>query len=411
LAGDGRLRVRWDDGEERAFHLCWLRDNCRCERCCSSSGQKVNRTVDDHTASAVNLISAEVEADALRLRWSDHDQNAAPVEYDSHWLRKFAYSTPVIEDETAARQARFAMAPRDLSKGDLQQLPQVTLERISSGDEGVFEWMSKMNESGFCMVRNCGTEDGTVERVANLIGPVSHTIYGDTFDVKATPKPINIAYTDSALEPHMDLAYFESPPGVQMLHCIRFDSGVRGGDSTLIDGHAVAEEFQQRHPEAFRTLSQIPATFQKDHMDRAHPIKMFYQRPHITTNYLDQVTAVYWSPPFEGPLRVKEEFVEPYYKAYNAFRAMLLSDEMWDKYGCVFRLAPGDLLVFNNRRMLHGRNAFTSEAGTRHLQGCYLDVDTYLNKYRVLADRYDPQAADACLAAPGESRFGTSSHR
>lgn len=32
-----------------------------------------------------------------------------------------------------------------------------------------------------------------------------------------------------------------------------------------------------------------------------------------------QIVALHWSPPFEGPLRVPEEDVEPYYDAYVAF--------------------------------------------------------------------------------------------
>jgi len=39
-----------------------------------------------------------------------------------------------------------------------------------------------------------------------------------------------------------------------------------------------------------------------------------------------------------------------------------------------FRLGKGDLWVFNNLRMLHGRTEFTP-TGNRHLQGCYVDLD------------------------------------
>ena len=35
-------------------------------------------------------------------------------------------------------------------------------------------------------------------------------------------EPINIAYSGVKLIPHMDLVYYESPPGLQLLHCLRF---------------------------------------------------------------------------------------------------------------------------------------------------------------------------------------------
>ena len=41
------------------------------------------------------------------------------------------------------------------------------------------------------------------------------------FDVVAKEDPVNIAYSPVQLHFHMDLVYYESPPGLQMLHCIR----------------------------------------------------------------------------------------------------------------------------------------------------------------------------------------------
>ena len=46
---------------------------------------------------------------------------------------------------------------------------------------------------------------------------------------------VNLAYTTEELLPHMDLTYYESPPGIQFLHALRFDDGVKGGDSTFVD--------------------------------------------------------------------------------------------------------------------------------------------------------------------------------
>jgi hypothetical protein len=55
------------------------------------------------------------------------------------------------------------------------------------------------------------------------------------------------------------------------------------------------------------------------------------------------------------------------------------ADRMYD-----FRLRPGDTLVFNNRRMLHGRTAFISSSPTsnRFLHGCYLNIDEFASRYR-----------------------------
>ena len=44
---------------------------------------------------------------------------------------------------------------------------------------------------------------------------------------------------------------------------------------------------------------------------------------------------------------------------------------------------PGDLVGFDNRRVLHGRDAFAS-LGLRHLCGCYVDHDDIYSRLRVL---------------------------
>ena len=48
-----------------------------------------------------------------------------------------------------------------------------------------------------------------------------------------------------------------------------------------------------------------------------------------------------------------------------------------------FRLTAGDILCFDNRRVLHGRDAFTG-SGKRHLQGIYIDRDEIMSRGRAL---------------------------
>eukprot|EP00057_Strongylocentrotus_purpuratus_P018327 XP_011672801.1 PREDICTED: gamma-butyrobetaine dioxygenase [Strongylocentrotus purpuratus] len=122
-----------------------------------------------------------------------------------------------------------------------------------------------------------------------MIGPVTETLYGHTFDVQTEDKPINVAYSSVGLGFHVDLAYYESPPGLQLLHCLQFDDMVLGGESIFLDGFCIAEEFREKFPHHFETLTRVPATFQKFHFERANPAAYIYQRPHINVNRTGQV--------------------------------------------------------------------------------------------------------------------------
>ena len=189
-------------------------------------------------------------------------------------------------------------------------------------------------------------EEHRVAEVAELIGPLQPQIYGDTFDVRSEPRPINLAYTGEAIGPHMDLCYYESPPGLQLLHCMRFDDAVAGGESVLIDGFAVGERLRRDDPAAFETLARVPATFVKDHAQRENPVLMSYQRPHLALDGR-RLVGVFWSPPFEGPLRVAPADVGPYYDLPRARRRHRR------RAGGAPPAEPRRDLVFNNRRMLH----------------------------------------------------------
>lgn len=54
------------------------------------------------------------------------------------------------------------------------------------------------------------------------------------------------------------------------------------------------------------------------------------------------------------------------------------------------KLAPGDVISFNNSRVLHGRSAFTvTGQGSRFLSAIYLDWDMMYSRMRVLAKKFN----------------------
>ncbi len=64
-----------------------------------------------------------------------------------------------------------------------------------------------------------------------------------------------------------------------------------------------------------------------------------------------------------------------------------------DRFKFTTPFPAGDLVAFDNRRILHGRDAFES-GGRRHLRGMYIDQDEVRSTARVVSRR---------LAAAAES--------
>ena len=50
---------------------------------------------------------------------------------------------------------------------------------------------------------------------------------------------------------------------------------------------------------------------------------MSYQRPHISLGPGGELVGVFWSPPFEGPLRAPREEIGAYYAAYAALHGAI----------------------------------------------------------------------------------------
>jgi hypothetical protein len=54
-------------------------------------------------------------------------------------------------------------------------------------------------------------------------------------------------------------------------------------------------------------------------------------------------------------------------------------------------MQEGECVIFNNRRVLHGRKAFDAEGGERWLKGAYVDTDVLMSRWRVLNEKYKAQ--------------------
>ena len=372
-SGGGSVTIRWSHPDRpeleasSSFHAGWLRRNCRCEACREPSSGQIRTPpwtlLPQYTVTRAELLRGE---DLLSLSWGEEERHRGVVPCGV--LRDFSYDPPLV---------RFDLRPPPLKP----PAPELDYSAVANSRKGVHRWLSLLAERGLVVLRGVPVDPGSVEKVASLVAVPQHLIYGKTFDVYAMEKAINAAYSNIELPLHGDLLYYESPPGLQLLHCIKFDSCVTGGESRFLDAFHATYGFRAAFPKHFSTLATTPATFQKVHYERDHPVHMIYQRPHIQVNHRGEVIAVHWSPPFEGPLRVHPNLVEPYYQAYHKFAQWLQESED------VIELCmqPGDLLSFNNRRVLHARREFQLNGGQRHLQGAYVNIDEFKSKYTYLS--------------------------
>jgi gamma-butyrobetaine dioxygenase len=202
------------------------------------------------------------------------------------------------------------------------------------------------------------------------------------FDVRSVAQPENLAYSDLGLGLHTDNPYREPVPGFQALHVLI--ASPDGGESLFGDGFAIAEHLRGAYPDDFAILTRTAVPF----LYRSRDAELYAERPLIQLTCGGDVSAVHYNSRSIAPLRLAPRDAAPFYGAYRRFAALLRDRQFQLQIG----LGDGDLAVFDNQRILHGRSAFSSARHPRHLRGCYLTRDSVYSEAALLRREF-PQAS------------------
>ncbi|KAI2513838.1 taurine catabolism dioxygenase [Fragilaria crotonensis] len=406
---------------EFAVDACWLWSN-DAKWIHPTSGQRL-RSPAEYPGSkirSVRVISADAESvrpppgschstgGVYNSKQDDESSLVLEIEWDDSGEPSYYFLSWILN--WIGPQFCSKVTPRDALRRK-QTLVQLDYEAIRQDEKVRLDLYSAVFRHGAALVKNCPAPDSSDDddqcpsaiMGRLLAGSLSHgVLYGDVFHVQAVSRAHNLAYTTIRLPPHQDLAYYESPPGLQLLHCVE-QRGVVGGESILVDGLAAAQALREMAPELFEILTSTNATFCK----QREGADMVSFCPHIQlSSESHEIIGINWSPPFEGPLRHVGS-CEDFYKAYAAFACLVDKNAPDNHYALSPQLTKalkeyalehtydtllleGDMLVFNNRRMLHGRKSFelSSDEGVRHLIGTYTNMDETLNQYRLLMRKF-----------------------
>ena len=359
------LKVLWSDGEESKFNYMWLRDNCSTAHDKDSRHRMFNIL---DVSPEINPKNFNVNKDGnLEIEWSEDNHKSL---YESKWLRDNCYTL---------KNNKKYMSPYELWDCSLEKNLQTVIishKEIMETDKGLIKWLELLHHKGIAIIKNAPTSEKSALPVLNKISHTRETFFKTPFEVINIPKPNNSAYTAHALRNHMDLPWFENPPGYQFLHCLI--NSAKGGDSSAVDAFAVADYLRKNEKDVFDILVNTPLKFRdKDYTQEA--IRSVYGTAISLTKDGDY-NDVRYSIATLDILDCHPDLMEKVYKAHHRF-GNLLHDK---KFQINFRLQPGDIFCFNNRRLLHGRTEFDPNSGNRHLQGYYMDRDEIIGRLNYL---------------------------
>ncbi|HEY6482257.1 MAG TPA: TauD/TfdA family dioxygenase [Steroidobacteraceae bacterium] len=367
ITAKNELSIELPGGRQFTIHPLWLRERCQDAKSIDpASGQRWQDPSDLDPGMGLTSV-IEVEPGRFRIGFTDgHEADFLAGE--------------ILQEAALPAGDHDCPAPR-LWDANLHDLPRMPWN-AHAPDAVRAAWLTRFLELGFIIFTGVPCESQTVLTVAASFGFTRDTNFGAFFDVRSVPNANDLAYTSVALDPHTDNPYRSPVPGIQLLHCLINETS--GGLSTLVDGFAAAETLREQVPDAFKLLARTPVRFRF----RDARTELVASAQPIELDPMGRLQAVNFSPRLDFvPLAPPDE-LSAYYRARREFDRRLRSPQ----FEIRFRLNAGDLLMMDNRRLLHGRTGFDPAQGLRHLQGCYIDIDAPRSEFRVLRRR---------LASPG----------
>lgn len=362
LQSDG-IAVEWDDKRVSHYHFLWLRDNCPCPQCIHpGTREQIFEIID--VPEDLRAETAELNGDELLVRWQDGHESA----YGTGWLRAHSY------DSDSRQERQQTLRTANVWKTDLA-IPTFDYKAVMSEDQALLQWLLAVRDTGLTLMTGMPTTEDIMEQVAHRISFIRESNFGTLFEVRTKVEAVNSnAYTSLQLPAHTDLPTRELQPGLQFLHCLVNDA--TGGESTFVDGFAIAKAVREQSPEDFKLLTEVPVSFR----NKAPQSDYRSYAPIIGLDARGEISEIRLANWLRAPFDVASADMPAFYRAYRRFFALTRDPAFIVSH----RLAAGEMWCFDNRRTMHARNAFDQTSGMRHLRGCYMDRDELLSRILVL---------------------------
>ncbi|GIZ37378.1 hypothetical protein CKM354_000082600 [Cercospora kikuchii] len=362
----GELKIH-DEIENRSIRIPgqWLRDNCACSQCRNT----------DTAQRQINVLKGDINTTISNVHLQDSQNGQVTVTFsDGH---QSAYSAQALLNRRSkdVTRGRTGVVPIKLWTAEIASARPAVQYTDVKDSTGMSELLQNIRTFGFCVVENMPATPEATESLLNSIGPIRNTHYGGFYDFTSDLTMKDTAYTSEFLEPHTDNTYFTEPAGIQALHMLSHTQG-SGGESSLTDGFNAATQLFVEDREAYLTLSEVGVYAHASGNEGIliQPSQAFPVLNHDSEEgFLNQIR---WNNADRAGIAADFDVVEKWYAAAEKFDRLLSdkSNQYW------FQLKPGQTLLFDNWRVLHGRNEFT---GKRRMCGGYISRDDFISKYRV----------------------------
>lgn len=357
VAADG-VTITNDTLTSQLLTWRWLRDHSEDPISFNhdTRQRRINALGDAPERARGAAITDGPDGDVLELTWSDQP--------DSTWIT-MATLERLIDPQPAAIAVPW-------SGPDAVSLTNQPVTDVLDDDDALATWLRDLATWGVARLSDFDGTHAQADALTNRIGYARTTIFGSLWDLASDiDAHDDTAYTQSFLAPHTDGTYSHDAPGLQMFCCS--DRTGTGGESIIVDGRAIADDLQRSHPEHFELLTSVnvPAHYIEP------GVELRASRPALRLDAQGQFEQISLNNYDRSPMLLPGDEMAHFYEAYGTLQRMADDPSRW----LSIRLEAGDVLINDNWRVLHGRQAYTGE---RRFVGCYLNHEDFESRCRTL---------------------------
>lgn len=366
---DGFVEITWQDDHHSRYPDIWLLEACNCKVCGDTLTAVRHARLTDKPLHP-RPESCSCDDHALQVNWGGSHESS----YDLTWLRSMC----LCAESRRERKFRPGLWGGEMA----QDLPYMKYADVKTSTESQLALLESILYRGFAILQAVPAGREHTEEIASLVGKLRMTNY-EIYELEPKPNPEIAADMALALAPHTDEPYRIDPPGITFFHVI--EQSDNGGASTLIDSFRLVDVFKRQNPEGFELLTRISARFHRNLIEG----RMFeYQHPIIQLDSDGDVTSLRLLDRGMAPVDCDLDQVVPFYRALRELLHLSYAGE-----GMIeFKLEAGEMLVFNNQRLMHGRTAFDASKSKRHIRSCSVDLDEFYSRLRIIyRERNDPR--------------------
>ncbi|XP_076033723.1 trimethyllysine hydroxylase [Oratosquilla oratoria] len=343
------------------FPYVWLRDHCYCERCYNS---KTFQKMHDIYDIALNIQPLKVTAgeDELTITWDDG--HISTYDYKFLWQNNFEGR------QYSQKSKKELWTGTTFPSADQTTVP---LGDIVGQGKGLKKLVNSIIKFGVGFISEVPPTVEATQSAIEEVCIVKKTFFGEMWAFTANLEHSDTAYSTEYIGAHTDTTYFRQASRIQAFHCLQ--PSAEGGETLLVDGFNVANQFQHLHPNGYKFLSSKPIPSEYIEEGRHHLSLDYILKHDPVTQELTQFRYnIHDRAPLSSiPLHGIEDFYAHYHNLTKLVR--MEKNEHWVK------LEPGTIVLIDNWRVMHGRAAYS---GNRIMGGCYLDEDDFASKARIL---------------------------